>query len=63
MVMDLNHIQKSTTIYYNITFRYLDNISLVDKGIKKVNQLMDNFYNDKKTAFLFTADHGMSDRG
>ncbi|KAJ5480871.1 GPI ethanolamine phosphate transferase 1 [Penicillium diatomitis] len=42
---------------------YLNNIKVVDKGIQAVNKLMDDFYGDEKTAFVFTADHGMNDMG
>lgn len=42
---------------------YLHNIKIVDQGVKEITQLVEEFYNDKKTAFIFTADHGMSDLG
>ncbi|KAL4918658.1 Phosphatidylinositolglycan class N-domain-containing protein [Aspergillus aurantiobrunneus] len=42
---------------------YLRNIKLVDEGVKEITQLVENFYGDDKTAFVFTADHGMSDWG
>ncbi|POS84142.1 PigN-domain-containing protein, partial [Erysiphe pulchra] len=42
---------------------YLSNIKIVDEGIKNTTKLIENFYNDSKTAFVFTADHGMSDWG
>lgn len=42
---------------------YLRNIKLVDQGIKEISQLVEDFYGDDKTAFVFTADHGMSDWG
>ena len=42
---------------------YLHNIKIVDEGIKEVSELIERFYNDGKTAFVFTADHGMSDWG
>jgi GPI ethanolamine phosphate transferase 1 len=42
---------------------YLHNIKVVDKGVQEITQLIDNFYNDGKTAYIFTADHGMSDWG
>lgn len=44
--------------------KYLHNIKLVDEGISKVVQDMSDFYgNDEKTAYVFTADHGMTDWG
>ncbi|KAL6042203.1 GPI ethanolamine phosphate transferase 1 [Balamuthia mandrillaris] len=42
---------------------YLDNIKLVDEGIHRVHELIEHFYNDSMTAYIFTADHGMSNRG
>jgi phosphatidylinositol glycan class N len=42
---------------------YLNNIKVVDEGIKEITKLIEEFYNDGKTAFVFTADHGMSDWG
>jgi phosphatidylinositol glycan class N len=43
---------------------YLDNIRLVDTGIQKVVQQLEDFYHhDGKTAYVMTADHGMTDRG
>ncbi|CAL5869453.1 uncharacterized protein PFLUO_LOCUS3682 [Penicillium psychrofluorescens] len=42
---------------------YLHNIKIVDKGVQSVTKLVEDFYGDGKTAFVFTADHGMSDRG
>ncbi|KAL2838409.1 Phosphatidylinositolglycan class N-domain-containing protein [Aspergillus pseudodeflectus] len=42
---------------------YMRNIKLVDEGVKEITRLVENFYGDDKTAFVFTADHGMSDWG
>ena len=42
---------------------YLHNIKVVDQGVKETTKLLEDFYNDGKTAFIFTADHGMSDWG
>ncbi|KAF9438824.1 Glycosyl phosphatidyl inositol anchor synthesis [Entomortierella beljakovae] len=43
---------------------YLDNIKIVDQGIKKVTEQLREFYEDDgKTAYVFTADHGMGNRG
>lgn len=42
---------------------YLRNIKLVDSGVKEITKLVEDFYGDDKTAFIFTADHGMSDWG
>ncbi|KAB8349775.1 hypothetical protein FH972_023789 [Carpinus fangiana] len=42
---------------------YLHNIQVVDKGVREITDLVNSFYGDDKTAFVFTADHGMSDWG
>lgn len=42
---------------------YLHNIKVVDEGVQQITALVDDFYADSKTAFVFTADHGMSDWG
>lgn len=42
---------------------YLHNIKVVDHGVKEITKLIEDFYGDGKTAFVFTADHGMSDWG
>ena len=42
---------------------YLHNIKIVDQGVKEITKLIEDFYGDGKTAFVFTADHGMSDWG
>lgn len=42
---------------------YLHNIKVVDRGVKEMTRLIEDFYGDGKTAFVFTADHGMTDWG
>ncbi|KAL8935960.1 MAG: hypothetical protein Q9216_005176, partial [Gyalolechia sp. 2 TL-2023] len=42
---------------------YLHNIKVVDQGVKETTKLIEDFYGDGRTAFVFTADHGMSDWG
>ncbi|CAG8651817.1 685_t:CDS:10 [Acaulospora morrowiae] len=43
---------------------YQNNIKVVDEGIRKTVKLIEGFYgNDGRTAYIFTADHGMSNRG
>jgi len=42
---------------------YLHNIKVVDEGVRIITKLVEDFYTDGKTAFVFTADHGMSDWG
>lgn len=43
--------------------RYLANMQLVDDGIRNVSRIFAEFYNDNRTAFVFTSDHGMTDWG
>lgn len=45
------------------SWQYLHNIQIVDRGVEEITKLIDEFYNDDKTAYIFTADHGMSDWG
>ncbi|RKP05519.1 Phosphatidylinositolglycan class N-domain-containing protein, partial [Thamnocephalis sphaerospora] len=43
---------------------YINNIRLVDAGIRQAEKLIDEYYNhDGKTAYVFTSDHGMGNRG
>lgn len=35
----------------------------VDEGVRKTVQLFEEVFKDNKTAFLFTSDHGMSNKG
>lgn len=42
----------------------MDNIKIVDDGLKEIESTLKDFYgNDEKTAFIFTSDHGMTDWG
>ena len=41
----------------------IENLQLVDKGINNIVKLIDSYYGDDKTAFVFTSDHGMTDWG
>ena len=44
--------------------QYLDNIRLVDEGVRNISAHVEKLFgNDGKTAFIFTADHGMTDWG
>ncbi|KAH7327876.1 phosphatidylinositolglycan class N [Stachybotrys elegans] len=43
--------------------KYLYNIKVVDQGVKEITELINDFYKDDRTAFVFTADHGMHDLG
>ena len=39
------------------------NIQVVDDIVMRTEKLFREFFNDDKTAFVFTADHGMSNIG
>ena len=41
----------------------IDNLKLVDREIQKVVAMIDSYFADKKTAYVFTSDHGMTDWG
>lgn len=42
---------------------YHYNIQYVDRGVQEITEMMEEFFGDDKTAFVFTADHGMGDSG
>lgn len=42
---------------------YLENIRYVDREIERVVQRLDAYFADNKTAYVFTADHGMNNKG
>ena len=42
---------------------YYDSIRYVDEGVERVHKVVSDFFGDNDTAFIFTADHGMSSRG
>lgn len=43
---------------YNFLF-----FTVVDKGIKRIVELVEDIFPDQKSAYIFTADHGMTDWG
>lgn len=50
--------------YRPYSAEYLRNIRVVDEGLERTHRLVNDFYaGDGKTAWVFTADHGMSDWG
>ncbi|KKY37512.1 putative gpi ethanolamine phosphate transferase 1 [Diaporthe ampelina] len=36
---------------------YLHNIKIVDQGVREITEVVEKFYNDDRTAYVFTADH------
>lgn len=40
-----------------------DNLREVDRGISNVYALINGLFPDERTAFIFTSDHGMSNKG
>ncbi|MFH4980136.1 hypothetical protein AB6A40_006845 [Gnathostoma spinigerum] len=43
--------------------QYINNIAVVDRGVKRTVEVFNSFYEDNRTAYIFTADHGMTDWG
>lgn len=43
--------------------RFTDNLKFVDHGIEEIVKLFDEKFDDDGTAFIFTSDHGMTNRG
>jgi len=51
-------------LLFSVYRQYLENIKLVDQGIQRItNMFEDVFHADGKTAYVFTADHGMTNWG
>eukprot|EP00026_Physarum_polycephalum_P001275 Phypoly_transcript_01276.p1 GENE.Phypoly_transcript_01276~~Phypoly_transcript_01276.p1 ORF type:complete len:1047 (+),score=198.21 Phypoly_transcript_01276:62-3142(+) len=42
---------------------YLDQIYRIDQGIQKVYERIEQMFPDKRTSYVFTSDHGMSNKG
>lgn len=43
---------------------FTENLIIVDQGIEQMVQLIDNVTNhDQRTTYIFTSDHGMTDKG
>uniref|UniRef100_A0A2N9FZC0 GPI ethanolamine phosphate transferase 1 n=1 Tax=Fagus sylvatica TaxID=28930 RepID=A0A2N9FZC0_FAGSY len=42
---------------------YLNNVKVVDSIAERVYHLVEDHFKDNRTAYIFTADHGMSDKG
>lgn len=40
-----------------------DNLKFVDSEINKIESMINSYFDDDKTAFVFTSDHGMTDWG
>jgi len=42
---------------------YLETLEIVDAGVERIYNLFENYFGDSKTAYIFTSDHGMSNKG
>lgn len=49
--------------YRPMSPEYVGNTIVVDEIVRQVSHLFEDFYGDNRTAFLVTADHGMSRKG
>lgn len=49
--------------YRPFSSTYLNNVKVVDGIAERVNYLVEGYFKDNRTAYIFTADHGMSDKG
>lgn len=45
------------------SLKFTENLKYVDRGIGEIVQKFEEKFNDGKTAFIFTSDHGMTNRG
>lgn len=52
-----------TTVFFLLTREYADNVRIADQIVKDVENLIQSFYGDNDTVFIFTSDHGMTDWG
>lgn len=43
--------------------RFTENLKYVDRGIGEIVELIEKTFDDNETAFIFTSDHGMTNRG
>lgn len=50
-------------LHSNFLSFFDENLTIVDSGIKNVTNLFNEIFNDEKIAFIFTSDHGMSNKG
>lgn len=60
----LNFSISFTDVHHLYAFRLFDdNLLAVDQGVERITKLFNDLFQDDRTAFIFTADHGMTDRG
>ena len=51
------HVHKPNSV------RFTENLKFVDRGVSEIVKLFEEKFNDNETAFIFTSDHGMTNRG
>lgn len=49
--------------YRPYSSEYYQNIELLDKGIQRIYELFEFYFPDQSTSYIFTSDHGMSNKG
>jgi len=42
---------------------YLQNIASVDRGVRAIYEMFEDYFRDNRTAYVFTSDHGMGNQG
>lgn len=63
MFLHLLGMDTSGHIHKPHSERFTENLRFVDRGLREVVDLIENTFDDGKTAFIFTSDHGMTNRG
>eukprot|EP00898_Chlorokybus_atmophyticus_P000525 jgi/Chlat1/1473/Chrsp12S02018 len=63
MFLHLLGLDTNGHAYRPYSDEYLDNIRLVDQGVAAVYKAVEEHFEDNQTAYIFTADHGMSNKG
>lgn len=63
MFLHLLGMDTSGHIHKPHSERFTENLRFLDRGLREVVGLIESKFDDDKTAFIFTSDHGMTNRG